>query len=52
MKDQKASKRIKPLSLEEQQREAKQDATGKIRKYLELAEKLFNTDRDMTPDAA
>jgi hypothetical protein len=42
----------KPLSLEEQQRQARQDETGKIRKYLQLAEKLFNSDNDLTPDAA
>ena len=40
------------ISIEDQHREAKHDGTGKIRKYLELAEKLFNGDQDATPDAA
>jgi hypothetical protein len=44
--------KVGPLSLEEQQRQARQDETGKIRRYLQLAEKLFNSDNDLTPDAA
>jgi len=42
---------IRFLSLEEQLREAKRDGTGKIRRYLELAEKLFNSDQNTAPDA-
>ena len=30
------------LSREEQNSEAKQDSTGKIRRYLDLADKLLN----------
>jgi len=30
------------LSREEQNHEAKQDSTGKIRRYLDLADKLLN----------
>lgn len=40
---------FKSLSFEEQEREAKQDGTGRIRKYLQLAEKVFGKE---TPDAA
>lgn len=43
---------IRSLTFEEQEREAKQDGTGKIRKYLNLAEKLFSGDDDVTADAA
>ena len=42
----------RPMSLEEQQREASQDGTGRIRRYLDLAEKLFNGDKEPTQDAA
>ena len=31
----------RPMSREEQRKEAEHDTTGKIRKYLDLAEKLF-----------
>ncbi|HEY6970311.1 MAG TPA: hypothetical protein VJA94_13975 [Candidatus Angelobacter sp.] len=40
------------ISIEQQHREAKQDETGKIRKYLELAEKLFERCDLPTTDAA
>lgn len=40
------------MSMEEQQKEASQDGTGKIKRYLDLAEKLFNGDDDPTQDAA
>jgi hypothetical protein len=43
---------FKSLSLEEQEREAKQDGTGRIRKYLLLEEKLFGNDDKLTADAA
>jgi hypothetical protein len=43
---------IRSLTLEEQEREAKQDGTGKIKKYLMLAEKLFSGDNNLTADAA
>ena len=42
----------RPMSMEEQRKEASQDGTGKIRRYLDLAEKLFNGDDDPTQDAA
>lgn len=34
------------ISMEEQQREASHDGTGRIRKYLDLAEKMFDTDSE------
>jgi hypothetical protein len=37
-----ATKENNTLSREEQNSEAKQDSTGKIRRYLELADKLLN----------
>ena len=40
------------MSMEEQQKEASQDGTGKIKRYLDLAEKLFKGDDDPTQDAA
>lgn len=43
---------FKSLSFEEQEREAKQDGTGRIRKYLLLAEKLFGNEDKLTIDAA
>lgn len=43
---------FRSLSLEEQQREAARDDTGKIRRYLELAEKLFKGDLEPGPNAA
>ena len=43
---------FKSLSFEEQEREARQDGTGRIRKYLLLAEKLFGNDENLTADAA
>jgi hypothetical protein len=46
------SNELRNLSLEEQKHEAKQDGTGKIRRYLNLAEKLFHNDYDASPDAA
>jgi len=52
MKDSKIQKAVGFISIEEQHREAKKDETGKIRKYLELAEKLFNADQNATPDSA
>lgn len=39
------------ITIEEQQREASQDATGKIRRYLDLAEKLFRGDDDSGEDS-
>jgi hypothetical protein len=45
-------KDFKILSLEEQEKEARQDATGRIKKYLHLAEKLFSGDENLTADAA
>ena len=42
----------KSLTFEEQEREAKQDGTGKIKKYLMLAEKVFSGDDNLTADAA
>ena len=42
----------RPMSLEQQQREASQDGTGSIRRYLDLAEKLFHGDTDPAQDAA
>jgi hypothetical protein len=44
MHDRNNMKDHKSLSIEEQQREANQDATGKIKRYLDLAEKLFQGD--------
>jgi len=41
MQDSKSHSQPGFISIEEQQREARHDETGKIRKYLELAEKLF-----------
>jgi hypothetical protein len=43
---------IRSLTFEEQEREAKQDGTGKIQKYLKLAEKFFSGDDSLTADAA
>ena len=43
---------IKFLTFEEQDREAGQDGTGKIRKYLKLAEKFFSGDDNLTANAA
>jgi len=40
------------LSMEEQQKEASHDATGRIRRYLDLAEKLFRGDDETAPEAA
>ena len=40
------------ISIEEQQREARHDETGKIRRYLELAEKLFRASNVASADAA
>jgi len=37
----KNQKEHKPLSLEEQRDEAGQDKTGRIKRYLALADKLF-----------
>ena len=37
-----AANENKTLSREEQTSEAKQDSTGKIRRYLDLADKLLN----------
>ncbi len=50
----KGQKETKPLSLDEQRDEAKKDKTGRIKRYLDLAEKFFdNIDgNDATPDAA
>jgi hypothetical protein len=39
-------KEHRTLSLEEQQNEARHEATGKIKRYLDLAEKLFQNDDD------
>jgi len=40
-------KQIKPLSPEEQLQEARQDKSGRITRYLELAEKILgNVDHD------
>ena len=52
MKESKIQKAIGLISIEEQHREAKHDETGKIRKYLELAEKLFERSNFPTTDAA
>jgi hypothetical protein len=38
----KGQKENRPLSLEEQRNEAKKDKTGRIKRYLDLAEKLFD----------
>lgn len=47
MKDQ---KQIKPLSPEEQLHEARQDKSGRITRYLELAEKMLGRlDHDDLP---
>jgi hypothetical protein len=35
----------KSLSIEEQHQEASQDDTGRLRRYLRLAEKLLETDK-------
>lgn len=43
---------IRFLTFEEQEREAKQDGTGNISKYLKLAEKFFSGDDRLTADAA
>ena len=40
------------LSIEEQLKEASRDATGRIRRYLDLAEKLFKGDEEPTAEAA
>jgi len=40
------------LSLEDQLKEAKHDATGRIKRYLELAEKLLSGDDFTAADAA
>ena len=40
------------LSIEEQLKEASKDATGRIRRYLDLAEKLFKGDEEASPEAA
>jgi len=40
------------MSIEEQQKEASRDGTGRIKRYLDLAEKLFNGDEEPTQDAA
>ena len=43
----KDQKQIKPLSPEEQLQEARQDKSGRISRYLALAEKILgNLDRD------
>jgi len=52
MRDSSKMKDHRLLSMEEQQKEASQDGTGKIKRYLDLAEKLFNGDDDPTQDAA
>ena len=52
MRDGNKMKDHRPMSMEEQQKEASQDGTGKIRRYLDLAEKLFKGDDDPTQDAA
>ena len=52
MKESKNQKAIGLISIEEQHREAKQDETGRIRRYLELAEKLFERSNLPTTDAA
>jgi len=39
-------KEHRALSLEEQQNEARHEPTGKIKRYLDLAEKLFQSDDD------
>ena len=49
------AKETKPLSPEEQLHEARQDKSGRIRRYLELAEKLLgnpNGDDGRFPSAA
>jgi len=50
MKDRKNQNDL--LTLEEQQKEAKHDSTGRIKRYLELAEKLLSGDDFTTADAA
>jgi len=52
MKESKNHKEFRLISIEEQQNEARHDETGKIRKYLELAEKLFNAVERPVTDAA
>jgi hypothetical protein len=51
----KGQKENRPLSLEEQRDEARKDKTGRIRRYLDLAEKFFNSidaDDDAAPNPA
>jgi len=52
MRDSSKMKDHRLLSMEEQQKEASQDGTGKIKRYLDLAEKLFHGDDDPSQDAA
>jgi hypothetical protein len=52
MHDRNNLKDHRSLSIEEQQREASQDSTGKIKRYLDLAEKLFQGDDGPSQDAA
>ncbi|HKD14997.1 MAG TPA: hypothetical protein VKE71_10660 [Candidatus Angelobacter sp.] len=40
------------LTLEQQEKEAKRDSTGRIRRYLDLAERLLRADDFTTADAA
>lgn len=51
----KSQKEHKPLSLEEQRDEAGQDKTGRIKRYLDLADRLFKGmegNEDPSPGAA
>ncbi|HKE32266.1 MAG TPA: hypothetical protein VKD65_11120 [Candidatus Angelobacter sp.] len=50
MKDRKNQNDL--LTLEQQEKEAKHDSTGRIRRYLELAEKLLTADDNSALDAA
>jgi hypothetical protein len=46
MKESRSQKEYSFLSMEEQLKEASHDVTGKVRRYLELAEKLFHCDQN------
>ena len=52
MQDRKNQKDLRPISLEEQHKEAVKDGTGKIRRYLDLAEKLLQAGNNLSADAA
>lgn len=52
MRDNNRTREHRPLSLEEQQKEASQDGTGKIKRYLDLAEKMFNGDDELSQETA